>query len=85
MILIDCEMPVMDGYTTACAIRQFERKNNLNAVSIIGISNCANCEFANKALRGGMNGYLTKPLDKHQLLDIVTRHISLPKVTPSMD
>ena len=85
MILIDCEMPVMDGFSIACSIRQFERKNNLRAINIIGMSNCANCEFASKSLRGGMNGYLAKPLGKYQLLEMVSRDISLPREISSTD
>ncbi|WP_263081256.1 response regulator [Endozoicomonas sp. Mp262] len=82
-ILMSCELPVMDGYTAACSIRQFERNNHLAPVNIIGMSNGVSCDFASKALRAGMNDYLAVPFDPQQLLGTLSRYIAIPGATIS--
>ena len=63
-ILMDCEMPEMDGYEATIRIRQ---NNNLAQPIIIGLSANALKEQEIKALNAGMNEYLRKPIDLDQL------------------
>lgn len=63
-IIMDCEMPVMDGYTATQKIRQFELETNVvTPIPIIGLSAHAMAEFRDKALKNGMNDYMIKPID----------------------
>jgi len=62
-VLMDCEMPVMDGYTATQLIREGEqRAPEKPALPIIGLSAHALEEFRQRALSSGMDDYLTKPV-----------------------
>jgi signal transduction histidine kinase len=62
LILMDCEMPIMDGYDTTRAIRALERHLHLPPVSIIALTAHALPEHREACLAAGMNDYLSKPL-----------------------
>lgn len=71
LILIDIQMPVMDGIATTLKIREYEKKNNCMAVPIIGLSAETREEYINKAHRVGISEYLVKPfevVDFHRIL-----------------
>jgi CheY-like chemotaxis protein len=62
LILMDCEMPVLDGYRASQRIRQFERVAGRNAAIIIALSAHALPEYRERSLAAGMNEHLTKPI-----------------------
>jgi signal transduction histidine kinase/DNA-binding response OmpR family regulator/HPt (histidine-containing phosphotransfer) domain-containing protein len=66
VILMDCQMPEMDGYQAASQIRQHEATGE--HVAIIAVTAHAMLGERERALRAGMDDYLTKPLDA-KLLD----------------
>lgn len=73
LILMDCEMPEMDGYTATKEIRRFEDKKHPHL--IVGLSAHAVKERQDKAFEAGMNQYLTKPVkleDISQILHTIT-------------
>lgn len=61
-VLMDIQMPVMNGYEAARAIRAFEDPV-LASIPILAVSADAFEEDRQKALRAGMNGHLLKPID----------------------
>lgn len=67
LILMDCEMPVMNGYKATAAIRQFEQETGVDHHLIIGLSAHAIDELKDKAIELGMDDYLTKPIDRDLL------------------
>ena len=67
LVLMDCEMPEMDGYAAAEAIRCIEP-----SVPIIAVTAHALAEFRRRASDAGMTGYITKPIDKGSLLEALT-------------
>ncbi|MGB1270866.1 MAG: response regulator, partial [Endozoicomonas sp.] len=75
LVLMDCEMPVMDGYTATATIRQFEQESNLAKGNIVGLSAHAITEFKNKALGKGMDDYLTKPIDRDLLYKTLAQYL----------
>ena len=75
LILMDCEMPVMDGYTATEAIRQFEQEAGLEKHTIIGLSAHAIDELKKKALEKGMDDYLTKPIDRDNLFKTLVDYL----------
>lgn len=74
LILMDIQMPLMDGLEASRAIRN-HGKTDSKAVPIIGLSANAFREDVDKAVQSGMNGYLSKPIDKTKLLETVRRFL----------
>ncbi|CBL44855.1 sensory transduction histidine kinase [gamma proteobacterium HdN1] len=62
ILLMDIEMPVMDGYRATEAIRAFESQQGLPRKPLLGLSAHAMQEFIAEAARAGMDGFITKPV-----------------------
>jgi CheY-like chemotaxis protein len=69
VILMDIQMPQMNGYEAARTIR--EKENGGNPIPIIALTAHALDEAREKSRKSGMNGYLTKPVDRDQLIAMV--------------
>jgi len=68
LILMDCEMPILDGYEATREIRILERKDGtVPPVPIIGLSAHAMSDFRDMAIDSGMDDFLSKPLKKDDL------------------
>lgn len=62
LIVMDCQMPILDGYQATMKIRAFEHQHNLQHCPIVGLSAHALSTHHDKALKAGMDEYLTKPV-----------------------
>ncbi|MDB6063654.1 MAG: putative two-component hybrid sensor and regulator [Verrucomicrobiaceae bacterium] len=62
LILMDCEMPVLDGFNTTRAIRAFEHRQGLLPTPIIALTAHAFPEQQEHCLEAGMDRYLSKPV-----------------------
>ncbi|KUF77975.1 Histidine kinase A bacterial sensor protein [Phytophthora nicotianae] len=71
LIFMDCEMPVMDGYTATKAIRQFERENDLPRIPVLGLTAYAMSGDRQKCLGSGMDEFMVKPISKNSLLKAI--------------
>jgi signal transduction histidine kinase len=67
IILMDCEMPHMDGYEATRLIREFEQENSLPNIPIVALTAHALDEVRKRCLASGMNDFLTKPINTNQL------------------
>lgn len=76
IILMDINMPVMDGYEATKEIRKYSAK-----VPIIAITAFAYASDEQKVIESGFDGYMPKPINaqqlKAQLIDIVQKRIIL--------
>lgn len=72
LILMDMNMPVMDGFESTTKIRAFERKNNLSATNIAALTGVTNEEARTAAYDAGVNKYLTKPIQMKDLTKLVS-------------
>lgn len=70
MILMDIQMPVMNGLEACRTIREMKIPN-AKTIPIIGLSANAFKEDIEKARMSGMDGYLSKPIDSKKLLETV--------------
>jgi CheY-like chemotaxis protein len=75
MILMDIDMPVMDGLESAKLIRQYERKNNKKRVPIIAVTSIADQEAC---IAAGMDDYMTKPFLIEHLRAVADRWLNQP-------
>lgn len=74
-ILMDLQMPVMDGYAAAREIRGCGHPQS-GGIPIIALTANAFAEDITKALASGMNDHVAKPVDFDRLLDVLYRYIS---------
>ncbi|MEF2230448.1 MAG: ATP-binding protein [Pseudodesulfovibrio sp.] len=75
LILMDIEMPGMDGYQTTEAIRAREREAGLRPVPILAVTAHALAESERRCRQSGCNGYLPKPLTKVMLRRAVAEYL----------
>jgi CheY-like chemotaxis protein len=74
LILMDCEMPEVDGYEATRQIRQLEMfDESLKPCNIVALSAHALQEFEQKGKQAGMNDYLTKPVDRKDLVELLEK------------
>jgi CheY-like chemotaxis protein len=71
LILMDMQMPVMDGYEATKAIRAWEREQDLPPTQVIALTALALKEDGVKILEAGCNAHMTKPIKKHTLLGVL--------------
>ena len=71
LILMDMQMPVMDGYEATQAIRAWEREHDLPSTQVIALTALALKEDGVKILEAGCNAHMTKPIKKHTLLGVL--------------
>ena len=67
LVLLDIEMPIMDGYATAKAIRKIEAEKHFVPLPILALTANGRAEDAARCLAAGMNGHLTKPFERQDL------------------
>ena len=76
VILMDCEMPILDGYQATQAIRDWEADKDINAIPIIAASAHAMKEHQQKSELVGMDGYITKPINSAELSKCLSECVS---------
>ncbi|KAG0563103.1 hypothetical protein M758_8G004400 [Ceratodon purpureus] len=79
-ILMDCQMPVMDGYESCRAIREFEKTHPCRT-AIVALTANAMASDELKCLNAGMDAFLTKPIDQEYMVQIILRTVT---GTPSL-
>ncbi len=79
LILMDCQMPVLDGYETTQRIRNLTSGNKSN-VPIVALTANALQGDREKALDSGMDDFLTKPLKRESLLSTVGKWLNADSV-----
>jgi CheY-like chemotaxis protein len=82
LILMDVQMPVMDGYTATAHIRRRIASSDL---PIIGLTAHAMSEHERLAEKAGMDGYVAKPIDPRALLGTICRLLGRDPADQSTD
>lgn len=75
LILMDCQMPIMDGYQATKEIRKLEKEKNIHT-PIIALTANAMSEDKEKCKAAGMDSFLSKPVRKKDLLDAIKQFIN---------
>lgn len=79
LILMDCEMPVMDGYEAANKILKWQKSKEIINTPIIALSAHAMDRHRQMAFDAGMVDYITKPITYEQLHNKLARYLDLPE------
>jgi CheY-like chemotaxis protein len=80
LILMDVQMPVMDGYTATRKIRIGEKEKKLKPTPIIAMTAHALKEDEQKSFEAGCDAHLTKPIRKPILLETIRKFTSFSPV-----
>jgi signal transduction histidine kinase/DNA-binding response OmpR family regulator len=77
LILMDCQMPGMDGYSATAAVRSWERTAARGSrIPIIALTANAMAGDREQCLRAGMDDYLSKPFTRQALLAMIQRWVT---------
>jgi len=71
LVMMDCQMPIMDGFTATEKIRSGHAGETVSTIPIIAMTAGAMATDREKCLKSGMNDYLTKPFNSQRIQDIV--------------
>lgn len=71
LILMDMQMPVMNGYEATTAIRAWERAHDLQRTQIVALTALALKEEGIKILEAGCDAHITKPIKRTTLLEVL--------------
>ncbi len=76
VIFMDCQMPVMDGFTATARIREREQQTHAARIPIIALTANAMAGDRDQCLAAGMDDYLSKPFSHAQMKDILNHWLS---------
>ncbi|WP_320174241.1 two-component regulator propeller domain-containing protein [Maridesulfovibrio sp.] len=71
IILLDMEMPIMDGPEFLVKFRNFEKENNLPATGVIALTAHVSAEYREKCISAGADEFLSKPIKRDTLLQTI--------------
>ncbi len=84
IILMDCQMPDMDGFTATRIIRELESKKMDSSTPIVALTANAMSGDRERCLNAGMDNYLSKPFSKDELFNVLKKYISNSPVSNKM-
>ena len=76
LVLMDCQMPVMDGYEACRQIRAWEEGNSRQAIPIIAMTGNAFEKDRENCFKAGMDDFIAKPVEPDTLARIIYLHIN---------
>jgi signal transduction histidine kinase/ligand-binding sensor domain-containing protein/DNA-binding response OmpR family regulator len=83
LVLMDCQMPVMDGYAATREIRRLQGDDGHTPILALTADAMQGAEQLCRD--AGMDDYLTKPFDRTRLAEVIARYIATPTPTPVAD
>ncbi|MCG6542383.1 ATP-binding protein [Pseudomonas sp. KSR10] len=83
LILMDCEMPELDGFEASRQIRRIEAEQGLAPVPIIALTAHVLDDHREQGREAGMDDFIGKPLDTEQLYACLDRFLSSPITEPN--
>jgi signal transduction histidine kinase/ligand-binding sensor domain-containing protein/CheY-like chemotaxis protein len=73
IVFMDCQMPEMDGYDAAAAIRRAEKENGWPRLPIVALTAHAAATDRDRCFAAGMDDYLSKPVSVEQIRAVIRR------------
>jgi len=85
VVLMDCQMPVMDGFTATRRIRELEQRRGSTRLPIIALTANVMSEDRENCMAAGMDAHLGKPIELQQMIDTLSRFLKEEVVPPAID
>jgi CheY-like chemotaxis protein len=85
VVLMDCQMPVMDGFTATRRIRESELQSGAKRLPIIALTANVMSEDRESCIAAGMDAHLGKPIAPAQLIDCLNRYLRPDVVRSEVD
>lgn len=82
LVLLDCQMPVMDGFEAARLVRAYEERNSLPEVPLVALTANVFKTDRDQCRDAGMNGFLSKPFTDEQLREALVVFNVMPGAEP---
>jgi CheY-like chemotaxis protein len=74
LVLMDIQMPIMDGYTATRKIRAWEAENQRRPTPVLALTANTFAEERQASLEAGCDAHLVKPIRKAELLETIRKH-----------
>jgi CheY-like chemotaxis protein len=78
LVLMDIQMPIMDGHEATRSIRQWEREHDSPRTNIVALTASAFDEQEAKTRESGCDGHVAKPVKKATLFGTISRYVAQP-------
>ena len=72
LILMDCQMPVMDGFDSTRLIREYERENKISACPVIALTANSSEEDKKQCFDAGMDYFMAKPIKREAVSEMLS-------------
>ena len=76
LVLMDCEMPVLDGFSATERLRAWERSEQRRRTPVVALTAHILAEHKERARQVGMDGHMSKPVEMSQLRELVRHWIA---------
>lgn len=83
LVLMDVEMPVMDGFETTCVIRSQETQHGHKRLPIIGMTAHALASDRERCLNAGMDDYIAKPFQPNDFQGKLVKYLGVVETANS--
>ncbi|HWG10663.1 MAG TPA: ATP-binding protein [Rhodanobacteraceae bacterium] len=77
LVLMDCQMPVLDGYSATRRLRERELRDAVPRLPVVAMTAHAMAGDRERCLEAGMDDYLTKPLDRVLMAETLARWLDI--------
>jgi two-component system, sensor histidine kinase and response regulator len=84
-VLMDCQMPVMDGFTATRRIRELELSRGTKRLPVIALTANVMSEDRENCIAAGMDAHLGKPIEPAQMTETLGRFLKAHSLAPPID
>ncbi len=81
LVLMDCEMPVLDGFQATAQLRAWEARENRPRTPVVALTAHILSEHRERAREAGMDGHMAKPVEMSQLRELIEHWAAIRSAT----